>query len=206
MVPQGPTIIKSGKNTGLNLRRCSRDLQKDHDRMMVMNVIGILTALISLAFLSLREAFAAGSPAVGALSPSRIGITIAPLLTTHPIGNGAWHQIAPERFGFPVERELTLIADDIPGRVHRPTLKVSEGLMSGVLWCNLVSMSIKSLSQTEFSAPSVESTAIDCGSDVIAADDLVTNVLAYCRWHKEGSELVFENEHGRLRFAIRPKR
>lgn len=175
---------------------------------MVMNAIGILPVLALIALPGLRQTTAvetlAETQGRHGVPPPRIGVASAPLLTILPIGDGGSRDLHPEEFDFPVERELTLMADDISGRPHHPTLKVSDGVIHGVLWCNMVGMSIKSLSQTEFSAPSLTSTLIDCGTEIIAADDLITGILAACRWHKEGSELVFENEHGRLRFAIGP--
>lgn len=146
---------------------------------MVMNAIGILPVLALIALPGLRQTTAAESPAKtqgrhgGPLS--RSGLAGAPPLSISAIGGGS-RDLHPEEFGFPVERELTLIAVDISGRLHHPTLKISDGVIHGVLWCNMVGMSIKSLSQTEFSAPSLTSTLIDCGIDVIAADNMITDI------------------------------
>lgn len=87
---------------------------------MAMSFVRILTALILVGVLGPREV-AAAEPPTGIqgqhdISPSR-GSLAAPLLTTLSVGSEASQGLRPEELGFPAERKLTLIADDIPGRL-----------------------------------------------------------------------------------------
>ncbi|MGY3603664.1 MULTISPECIES: hypothetical protein [unclassified Bradyrhizobium] len=110
-------------------------------------------------------------------------------------------QSAGNEFGFPVGKKLALIADQVQGALHHPTLMVSNGTISGHLWCNAAAFEIMLLSRTQLSAPKSMMTLIDCGP-ATTADDAIIKILADCHWSKEGRELVLKTSYGRLRFRI----